>query len=121
MPMGSRAAMVRSCFLSYSTNENMPSRCLGASRPYSMYWRGGRVSPPFSPPPCSPPCSVRRTHRRDDDLAVRGGLEGVALFQALADEPVVVDLAIDGEGDALIGVGEGLGAAPCLSVRKTAC
>jgi hypothetical protein len=42
----------------------------------------------------------------------------VALLQALADEPVVVDLAIDGEGDALIGVGEGLGAAPCMSVRK---
>lgn len=42
----------------------------------------------------------------------------VGLLQALPDETVVVDLAVDGERDGVIGVGEGLGAALCLSVRK---
>lgn len=41
----------------------------------------------------------------------------VGLLQVLPDETVVVDLAIDGERDGLVGVGEGLGAALYLCVR----
>lgn len=44
----------------------------------------------------------------DDDLAVGVGLEGVFLCELLAQDLVVVDLAVDGKGDGLVLVGNGL-------------
>ena len=48
-------------------------------------------------------------YQGDDDFAVRCGLEVVRLLQALPDKSMVVDLAIDGEDDGFIGIGQGLG------------
>ena len=52
-------------------------------------------------------------HQRNDDLAVRCGLEVIRLLQALSNQTVVVDLAIDGENDGLVGIGKRLGAGLC--------
>ena len=56
------------------------------------------------------------TYQGDDDFAIGGGLEVVGRLQALADKTVVVDLAVGGEDDALIGIGERLGSALCSVV-----
>jgi hypothetical protein len=56
------------------------------------------------------------THQRNDDFAIRGGLEVVGLLQALPDQTVVVDLAIDGEDNALISIGKWLSSALCFFV-----
>jgi hypothetical protein len=48
--------------------------------------------------------------QRNDDLAVGCGLEGIALLELLSDQTVVVDLAVDGQNNGLVGVGQGLGA-----------
>lgn len=53
-------------------------------------------------------------YQRNDDLAIRGGLEVVGVLQALANKTVVVDLAIDGEDNAVIGIGEWLSSALCF-------
>jgi hypothetical protein len=71
-----------------------------------MYWPG-LVSVTAS-------LSSGRTHQRNDDLAIRGGLEVVCLLQRLPDKTVVVDLAIDGEDNALVGIGKGLSSALCV-------
>lgn len=44
----------------------------------------------------------------DNDLAVGVGLERVFLCELLAQDLVVVDLAVDGKGDGLVLVGDGL-------------
>ena len=56
------------------------------------------------------------THQRNDDLAIGGGLEVVGGLQVLPDETVVVDLAVDGEDNALIGIGKWLSSALCFLV-----
>jgi hypothetical protein len=53
----------------------------------------------------------RETHQWDDDLAVGGGLELVVLEEGLTQGLVVVDLAVDGEGDGAGLVVERLGTA----------
>lgn len=50
------------------------------------------------------------THQGDDDFTVGAGLEVVLVLQGLTDQTMVVDLSVDGEDDALIVVGKGLGA-----------
>lgn len=59
------------------------------------------------------------THEWDDNLAIGVRLEVIWLLQALSDQPVVVDLAVDGQNDAIVRVGQGLGAAVCSFVRST--
>ncbi len=49
-----------------------------------------------------------RPYQRDDDLAVRVGLELVGLLEVLPQRSMVVDLAIDGQGDGFLLVGQGL-------------
>lgn len=51
------------------------------------------------------------THQRNDDLAVRRGLEVIWLLQVLPDKTVVVDFAVDGKDDGIIGIGEWLSSA----------
>jgi len=51
----------------------------------------------------------------NDDLAVGVGLEGVGFGEVLAQDLVVVDFAVDGEGDGLIVAEDGLGAGLCMS------
>jgi hypothetical protein len=41
------------------------------------------------------------------------------LLQGFPDKTVVVDLAVDGEYNALIGIGEWLSSALCFSVRRS--
>jgi hypothetical protein len=60
-------------------------------------WRGQRVS----------------THQRNDNLAVGRRLEVVRLLEVLPNQTVVVDLAVDGKDDGLVGVGQGLSARLC--------
>lgn len=54
-------------------------------------------------------------YQRNDDFAVRVGLEGVRLAQVLAQDLVVVDLAVDGKGNAAILVEQRLGTRVCMS------
>ena len=54
------------------------------------------------------------TYQRNDDFAVRGGLEVVGGLQVLPDQTVVVDLAVDGKDNALVGIGEWLSSALCF-------
>lgn len=49
----------------------------------------------------------------DDDLAIRMCLELVGLLQALAEDAVVVDLAVDGQRDGSLLVDERLRARVC--------
>jgi hypothetical protein len=49
----------------------------------------------------------------DDDLAIRVCLEFVGLLEALAENAVVVDLAVDGQGDGTLLVDERLSAGVC--------
>ena len=49
------------------------------------------------------------TYQRNDNLAIRVRLEVVLGLQLLAQDTVVVDLAVDGKGKSLIIVDEGLG------------
>jgi hypothetical protein len=46
--------------------------------------------------------------QRDDNLAVGTSLEGVDIVEVLANEAVVVNLAIDGKDDRVVLVGQGL-------------
>jgi hypothetical protein len=46
----------------------------------------------------------------NDNLTIRGGLEVVLLLEVLSDVTMVVDLTVDGENDAVVGVGQGLSA-----------
>jgi hypothetical protein len=48
------------------------------------------------------------TYQGNDNLAIRLCLEVVWLLQVLSDLTVVVDLAVDGKDDGVIGVGQGL-------------
>jgi hypothetical protein len=48
------------------------------------------------------------TDQWNDDLTVRCGLEVVGVLQILPDQSMIVDLAIDGKYNALIGVGKRL-------------
>ncbi len=50
------------------------------------------------------------TYQRDDSFAIGVGLEVVGVLKVLADEAMVVDLAIDSEDDGVISVGQGLSA-----------
>jgi hypothetical protein len=52
--------------------------------------------------------SLRRPYQRNDDFAVRVCLEVVGRLEALAEDAVVVDFAIDGERDSLLLVDQGL-------------
>jgi hypothetical protein len=49
--------------------------------------------------------------QRDHNLAVRGGLEVVGGLQGLTNKTVVVDFAVDGEDNAVIGIGKWLSSA----------
>lgn len=51
--------------------------------------------------------------QRDDDLAIRMCLEFVGLLQALAENAVVVDLAVDGQRDGSLLIDEWLSARVC--------
>lgn len=72
-----------------------------------------------------PPKSYARfSYQGDDDLAIRSGLEVVSLLEVLSNVTMVVDLTVDGENDAVVGVGQGLGSGLCekLSVvRASRC
>ena len=57
---------------------------------------------------------TKSSYQRNDNLAIRGGLEVVGVLQALANKTVVVDLAVDGEDNAVIGIGEWLSSALCF-------
>ena len=54
------------------------------------------------------------TYQGNDDLTVGVSLEVVGGLQVLADQTVVVDLAIDGEDDGAVGIGQGLSARLCM-------
>lgn len=54
------------------------------------------------------------TYKWDDNLAIGMSLEVVVGLQVLANDSVVVDLAVDGKGNALISVGQWLGARLCV-------
>ena len=57
-----------------------------------------------------PPESVwLGAYKWDDNLAIGVGLEVVVGLQVLANDSVVVDLAVDSKGNALISVGQWLG------------
>ena len=66
------------------------------------------------------PLGIQRsaTYQGNDDLAVGRRLEVIRLLQVLPDLSVVVDLAVGGEDDGLIGVGQGLGARLCLLCER---
>lgn len=66
--------------------------------------------------PRSSPLAV--THQRNHNLAIRGGLEVVGGLQGLANKTVVVDFAVDGEDNAVIGIGKWLSSALCFEVRR---
>jgi hypothetical protein len=53
---------------------------------------------------------VKFSVQRDDDLAIRGSLEVVSLLEVLSNVTMVVDLTVDSENDAVIGVGQRLSA-----------
>lgn len=53
--------------------------------------------------------SVIEPYQRNDDFAVRVGLEVVLVAKVLADGTVVVNLAVDSKGKSLIVVDKGLG------------
>lgn len=48
------------------------------------------------------------TYQRNDDFAVRRGLKVVLPVEFSSNQTVVVDLAVDGEDDGVVLVGEGL-------------
>jgi len=48
-----------------------------------------------------------------DDFAVGSGLEDRLVLQLLSQNPVVVDLSIDGQDQGIVAVGQGLGSALC--------
>lgn len=49
------------------------------------------------------------TYQGNDNFAIRVRLEVVLVVEVLANEAVVVDLTVDGEGEAAVIVDEGLG------------
>jgi hypothetical protein len=53
------------------------------------------------------------SYQRDDDLTIRSGLEVVSLLEVLSNVTMVVDLTVDGENDAVVSVGQGLGSGLC--------
>jgi hypothetical protein len=57
-------------------------------------------------------CSI--CYQRYYDLAVRVCLEVVRLLEAFAEDTVVVDFAIDGQGDGALIVDQRLGARVCV-------
>jgi hypothetical protein len=61
------------------------------------------------------------SYQGNDNLTIRGGLEVVLLLEVLSDVTMVVDLTVDGENDAVVGVGQGLSARLCreLLVGRT--
>ena len=112
MPMGSRAAMIRGGETDSSrrTKENMPSslshRALSCSRYCSAftvsYLRGNESS-------------VDETYEGNDNFAIRVGLEGIGILQAVPKFCVVVDLAVDGQNNLSIVTHEGLSTRVCES------
>lgn len=54
------------------------------------------------------------TYKWDDNLAIGVSLEVVVGLQVLANDSVVVDLAVDGKGNALISIGQWLGTRLCV-------
>lgn len=73
--------------------------------PYSIYYKG------VNPSVRHRRASQVSTHQRNDDLAIGMCLEVVWCLQGLANQPMVVDLAVDGKNNGVIGVGQGLSAA----------
>jgi hypothetical protein len=55
----------------------------------------------------------RSSYQGNDDLTIRCGLEVVLLLEVLSNVTMVVDLTVDGENDAVVGVGQGLSARLC--------
>jgi len=53
------------------------------------------------------------TYQWNNDFAIGVSLEMIWLLKRLADDSVVIDLAVDSQCDALICVGEGLCSALC--------
>lgn len=53
------------------------------------------------------------SYQRDDDFAIRVRLERVGVLEVLANDLVVVNLTVDGEGDGAILVQQRLGARVC--------
>jgi hypothetical protein len=53
---------------------------------------------------------MKSTYQWNDNFTVRVSLEGIRRRQLPADDPVIVDLAIDGKGERLVLVSERLGA-----------
>jgi hypothetical protein len=51
----------------------------------------------------------RVTYQGNDNFAIRVRLEVVLVVEVLANEAVVVDLTVDGEGEGAVIVDEGLG------------
>jgi hypothetical protein len=88
IPIGSRAAKIRSCSLSCNTHENIPSRYFGASMSCSRYYRSLRRFPAQNQP---------ETNQGYYDLTIRSTLKVVWLLQLFPQHLIVVYLSIDSE------------------------
>lgn len=87
----------------------MPSRWLGQSVSNSVYCTEAVVSLVL----LHNSWARRISYQGNDNLTVGGGLEVVLLLEVLSDVTMVIDLTVDGENDAVVGVGQGLSARLC--------
>lgn len=62
-------------------------------------------------------CGAADSYQRNNDLAIRVRLEVVRLLEVLSNQTMVVDFAVDGEDNGVVGVGQWLSARVWRAVR----